>query len=216
VKMNGVRGSLLVLAVLLSLSLSYFANPSLAEVNFDLKLDLNEFGRFIWDIWRSLSTDAKATIPLDDLLREMNLLVAQRESFIPRFERAADLTGSGGFSAPSVTGFQLRAEAIEMQGTVRRIQDMLRRVEPRFAAAHSDVHIRAAEVLADRAPKADETVSAFNVSAFNPQGARIDLRDLIQRLKKGTCDLRQVIHDMRVAAGHVPSTSDRDRACGVT
>ena len=187
--------------------LSQFANPSIVQaVGFDLKLDVTEFAKIAWNMWTSASSDAKAAVPVNDLIREMNLLVGQREAFLPRFEDYV----AGETRDPGLP-IRLRAEALDMMSIAQRIQNMLRKLDPTFSATHSEVHIQSTGVATSRAAKAEETVRVFD-----SRGALIDRRDLIRRLRTGTCDLWQVIHNIRVASGQQPEPlSARDKECGV-
>ena len=194
--------------VLLILSVS--ADPGLGAAELSVTLDITELGKLIWEIWKAKSAEAKASVGTDELLREMNLLVAQREVFIPRFKKFVLRP-----VPPSEKDFvsaDLRPLALQMRSTVARIETMLKKIDPHFAAAESEVHIKATSVAEERRYQTREAIRLLD-----GRGAEIDASDLVRRLDKGTCDLRQVIHDIRKASAPTPpALSEEDKRCGVT
>jgi len=91
---------------------------------------------------------------------------------------------------------------------------MLRKIDPKFAAGHSQVHIESTSIAAARSAKAMQTIRVFD-----NRGALVERpgRDaLLAQLRSGTCDLRRVIRDIRIASGQEPGPpSTRDTACGI-
>jgi hypothetical protein len=174
-----------------------------SPVQINLDLGLGEVFKLWWERWKSLSDDAKKNVPVEDLIREMNNLVGQRENFIPPFEQYVH-------GVPVDTEL-LRNEASAMLKTAKNIEDMVKKLDPGFASAHSEVHIRSVKIAADRSVNSSETVQIFD-----SRGVNINRDDLIRRLRIGTCDLRQVIRNIRSAAGLKPEPlSPEDKGCKV-
>jgi hypothetical protein len=197
----------LTLVVLVIVSVS--ANPGPAGADVSITIDVGEIAKLIWEIWKVKSAEAKASGRIDELVREMNLLVAQREVFIPRFVEFVRVRATGP-SGDDLAGVSLRDLALEMRRTVKRIETMLKKIDPKFATVASEIHIKATQVAQERRAKTDETLLVLD-----GRGGMIDASDLVSRLRKGTCDLRQVIHDIRKASGQTPALSEEDKVCGV-
>src|SRR4030095_9279526 len=139
--MTNRRVSAVFLAFLLfaiSWPLAYVKTAAAADVK--ISLDLTEFGKLVWQAWQSSSAEAKKAVRVQDLLAQLNVLVGQRESFLPRFKSFLSRRNAR-YDVDQDTAVRLRNEATAMLGTVTRIQDMVKRLDSNFAASHSEVHI---------------------------------------------------------------------------
>jgi hypothetical protein len=168
-----------------------------------IDLGLGDVVRAVSEAWRTSSADAKKAVPADELIREMNILIGQREAFLPRFEpfvlgrptRSSDVES-------------LRSEAQAMMATANKIDAMAKKLDPEFVNKHSEVHIEAVSVATERGQKSADTLRVLD-------GGGVDHSELLRRLRSGTCDLRRVVHDLRVANGQRAELSEKDKACGM-
>ena len=204
---TGIRPTTLCFLACLVIGVSLFAFGRAAHAGgVDIKLDLTELAKLAWDVWKSTSAESKKRVQVDDIVREMNILVGQREAFLPQLERYVEARASD----PAAVA-RLRSAAVAMLETARRLEAVVKKIDPAFAMAHSEVHIQATGAAASRGIYSLETVRVFY-----SDGRNIDYRDLIRRLRAGTCDLRQVIRNLRSAAGQPPGAlTQRDMDCGV-
>jgi len=135
----------------------------------------------------------------------MSTLVGLREAFLPRFAEYVNVD-----RASSAEVARLRSQAGEILNVARDLDAMVKKLDPTFASAYSEVQIESVRVATERAFQSEATVRVFDI-----RGAEIDRRALVRRLEAGTCDLRRVLHDMRVANGMAAPLSKNDEACGL-
>jgi hypothetical protein len=179
-------------------------------VEVQVTFNVTDFAKLIIDTWRSSSAEAKKEVPVEQLLRGMNLLIGRRESFQPKL-RAYIVSRSN-----NVT--ELRSAAAEMVAVSSTIEDMLRRLNPKFTTEHSEVHIHAVSVANTRAGLNREVLIFLTKTGGSGkvEHARLAESQLLQRLEAGTCDLRRVLRHLRTAEGIDPGPlSERDKQCKV-
>ena len=156
--LNGVRRCRLFLVLFLvavSALLSTWRNSE--AIGFDISLDPVNLARLIMDVWQKSSEDAKKAVPVEELIREMSSLVGQREAFLPKF---ADFMRNP-TKATSLELDRLRRDARGMLNTARNIERMVRWLDPKFVAGHTNVHTTVTSVAKTRAATIGDTTQVL-------------------------------------------------------
>src|SRR5215475_4422406 len=134
--------------------------PSVAaptSLTIKVDLGLGDLARASWDIWRSASADAKTAVPASELIQKMSTLVGLREAFLPRFAEYVNVD-----RASSAEVARLRSQAGEILNVARDLDTMVKKLDPTFASAHSEVQIESVRVATERAFQSEATVRVFD------------------------------------------------------
>jgi hypothetical protein len=125
-------------------------------------------------------------------------------NFLPWFERFVQVQDES-------QADRLRSQANAIRDALLQVTTMLQKVDPGFAASHSELHIQLITTTTTRRETAEDAIHVLN-----SVGGSVDPRGVIVRLRKGTCDLRALIREIRSASQlPVEPLSTADKACGI-